>query len=61
MVMKCFARKRRFRDFFLCWSYLIPVLNYPSDLLSSAYIIGEGIVTPLQYSFLENPMDGGAW
>jgi len=22
---------------------------------------GEGIGTPLQYSCLENPMDGGAW
>ena len=22
---------------------------------------GEGNVTPLQYSYLENPMDGGAW
>ena len=25
------------------------------------YIIGEGNGTPLQYSCLENPMDGGAW
>ena len=23
--------------------------------------IGEGNGTPLQYSFLENPMDGGVW
>ena len=23
--------------------------------------IGEGSGTPLQYSCLENPMDGGAW
>ena len=23
--------------------------------------VGEGNVTPLQYSCLENPMDGGAW
>ena len=23
--------------------------------------MGEGNGTPLQYSFLENPMDGGAW
>ena len=23
--------------------------------------LGEGSGTPLQYSFLENPMDGGAW
>ena len=25
------------------------------------HIIGEGDGTPLQYSCLENPMDGGAW
>ena len=24
-------------------------------------VFGEGNGTPLQYSFLENPMDGGAW
>ena len=24
-------------------------------------IVGEGNGTPLQYSCLENPMDGGAW
>ena len=24
-------------------------------------IVGEGNDTPLQYSCLENPMDGGAW
>ena len=23
--------------------------------------VGEGNGTPLQYSYLENPMDGGAW
>ena len=26
-----------------------------------ALLIGEGNGTPLQYSCLENPMDGGAW
>ena len=26
-----------------------------------SYIVGEGDGTPLQYSCLENPMDGGAW
>ena len=25
------------------------------------YILGEGNGNPLQYSCLENPMDGGAW
>ena len=32
-------------------------LNYMSDV----YSFGEGNGTPLQYSRLENPMDGGAW
>ena len=27
----------------------------------SSYSNGEGDGTPLQYSCLENPMDGGAW
>ena len=27
----------------------------------SAHLDGEGDGTPLQYSYLENPMDGGAW
>ena len=27
----------------------------------SVSLIGEGNGTPLQYSFLENPMDRGAW
>ena len=30
-------------------------------LNSSAQPFGEGNGTPLQYSCLENPMDGGAW
>ena len=29
--------------------------------LDAALCIGEGNGTPLQYSYLENPMDGGAW
>ena len=36
----------------------------PSDvvpLLCSHPASGEGNATPLQYSCLENPMDGGAW
>ena len=27
----------------------------------SRFVIGKGNGTPLQYSCLENPMDGGAW
>ena len=25
------------------------------------YLHGEGYGNPLQYSYLENPVDGGAW
>ena len=30
-------------------------------LLSNRHLIGEGNGTPLQYSCLEDPMDGGDW
>ena len=30
-------------------------------LLHYSMLVGEGNDTPLQYSCLENPMDGGAW
>lgn len=40
MVMKCFGRKKMIKRFFFpCWSYLIPVLNYPSDFTSSSVYI----------------------
>ena len=32
-----------------------------SDLAAAVYVQGEGNRTPLQYSCLENPMDGEAW
>ena len=34
--------------------------NYRTIALIS-HVSGEGTGTPLQYSCLENPMDGGAW
>ena len=55
---------------------LVDVLDFPdgSDSKASAYNVGdpvsipgwgrspgEGNSNPLQYSCLENPMDGGAW
>ena len=33
----------------------------PHGLLHARLPYGEGNGTPLQYSCLENPMDGGAW
>ena len=35
--------------------------NEEACLQVSSLFIGEGNGTPLQYSCLENPMDGGAW
>ena len=32
-----------------------------SYLILTTLLDGEGNGTPLQYSCLENPMDGGAW
>ena len=35
---------------------------FPQSFFSSSKVFtGEGNGTPLQYSCLENPMDGGAW
>ena len=42
----------------------IPFFSYFSFLLFLGHTVqhvGEGNGTPLQYSCLENPMDGGAW
>ena len=40
-----------------------PVYNAgdPGSIPWSDISPGEGNGNPLQYSFLENPMDGGAW
>ena len=34
---------------------------YKTDFKAFIAVSGEGNGTPLQYSCLENPMDGGAW
>ena len=31
------------------------------EIITTSFYFGEGSGTPLQYSCLENPMDGGAW
>ena len=35
--------------------------NGNKEMLVGSFSFGEGNGTPLQYSCLENPMDGGAW
>ena len=42
-----------------CAPFTISFWGWCSDLFSKIY--GEGNGTPLQYSCLENPMEGGAW
>ena len=41
--------------------YYAPTTAAPTYPLKIGTIVGEGNGTPLQYSCLENPMDGGAW
>ena len=42
------------------WSFVDKVMSLLFNMLSML-VIGEGNGNPLQYSCLENPMDGGAW
>ena len=42
----------------MCFKVILQQLD---NLGASLPVIREGNVTPLQYSCLENPMDGGAW
>ena len=41
--------------------YYARPLKYKINMTYSKPSNGEGDGTPLQYSRLENPMDGGAW
>ena len=64
-----FFSSRILSRFFHCLEYSFSPLNNSYLFLSSQLrnklsqenILGEGNGTPLQYSCLENPMDGGAW
>ena len=42
------------------WTFVGKAVSLLFNVLSR-FVIGEGNGTPLQYSCLENPMDGGAW
>ena len=39
----------------------INIVKYWQGFGGTGMLTIEGNGTPLQYSFLENPMDGGAW
>ena len=43
------------------WGDLCLFFQISSSWKANDYAYGEGSGTPLQYSCLENPMDGGAW
>ena len=43
------------------WKFQINLKKILNYLLYTIESFGEGNDTPLQYSCLENPMDGGAW
>ena len=42
------------------WTFIGKVMSLLLNMLSRL-VMGEGNSSPLQYSCLENPMDGGAW
>ena len=42
------------------WTFVGKVMSLGFNMLSRS-VIGEGNGTLLQYSCLENPMDGGVW
>ena len=42
-------------------SFMVQIMLNSSRIPGSGRSLGEGNGTPLQYSCLENPMDGGAW
>ena len=59
MGAELFGRTQR--DNFLGLDFVTLLSNEKSNLGATLLSIGEGNGTPLQYSCLENPMDGGAW
>ena len=44
------------------WALILLISDFTSGIFTCIYTFpGEGNGNPLQYSCLENPMDGGAW
>ena len=51
----------RSTDIRIIFTYIYIYMYKTCFTVSQIRILGEGNGTPLQYSCLENPMDGGAW
>ena len=49
------------QDIFFVLDFWGAIIVIPFVLSAFKDVYGEGNGTPLQYSCLENPMDGGAW
>ena len=54
-------RQRSYSPWGLKKSHTTEQTQFSQNYFQSCYYHGEGNGTPLQYSCLENPMDGGAW
>ena len=60
-------KKNAFESVLMRWMKLEPIIQIEVSQKEKhqysilTHIDGEGNGTPLQYSCLENPMDGGAW
>ena len=52
---------RKVLDLFLVLFFIVTNSWYFEENNNVVKFLGEGNGTPLQYSCLENPMDGGAW
>ena len=60
-------KKNTFESILMRWMKLEPIIQSEVSQKEKhqysilMHIYGEGNGNPLQYSYLENPMDGGAW
>ena len=58
----CLLQGKSEEGAFLVFLGLVPLIKPALQQTLKKYIpVGEGNGTPLQYSCLENPVDGGAW
>ena len=63
-LLRCLCNQKYITFIITCKSFLISLCyfpRYPNIWKGLLGYVGEGNCTPLQYSCLENPMDGGAW